>query len=128
MKKILKYDITPYVLIIFGIIFIIAATYSYKQPLSYELETSANPTVDNPVTITISIFNQLTAYTPEQLKVTTTHKYNTDESYEFIIDSYEKGKYQFIFTPHYSGDYFVNIEIEDSGKSYAFSTSISIEQ
>lgn len=128
MKNFLKLDVTPYILAIFGIIFLIAAFYSYKQPLSYELTTSATPTVETPVTISLAITKQLAPYTPEVVNITLTHKYNTDESYEFNVESYEKGKYQFMFTPHYSGDYYVSIEVTDNGKSQVFNDTININQ
>lgn len=128
MIKFLKKDLTPYLLIAFAIIFAISLFVSYNRPLSYSISVGDNPVVDQPVSIEIDIEKQMTAYSPEYVGVELTHKYNTNESYQFELDPYDTGKYEFIFTPRYSDTYILNLTLTSDGKSQSFSENIEIGQ
>ncbi len=128
MLKFLKKDITPYILAAFALIVIISSIVTYNRPLSYSLTISDKPTVNLPVTVDILIEKRMVDYSPTNLNVELTHKYNSNETYSFDLNAYDVGKYQFIFTPQYSGEYILTLTLDDDNTTQYFTQSITIGQ
>lgn len=128
MREFFKRDLTPYVIGGFIIILIISVFLNYNKPLSYSMTTSSNPTVDQPVTVDFDVEKRMAHYSPDTFTVELTHKYNSNDTYTFELTPYEPGRYEFIFTPGYSGDYFVNLTLQFEGTKQYFQETINIEQ
>lgn len=128
MKEFLKKDITPYVIIGFLVILLISILFSYNKPLSYSMKVSSNPVVDKPVTVDFEVKNKMIRYSPQTFNVELTHKYNSNDTYSFELNPYETGRYEFIFTPSYSGDYLVKLSISIDGVKQYFTETINVGQ
>ncbi len=128
MRDFLKRDLTPYVIGGFLIILLLSLFLNYNKPLTYTMTTSATPTVDQPVTVDFEVEKRMAHYSPDTFKVELTHKYNSNDTYSFVLEPYQAGHYEFIFTPGYSGDYLVKLTLNFEGVTQYFSETISVEQ
>lgn len=128
MRDFFKRDFTPYVIGGFLILLVISIAISYRKPLTYQMSVSDTPTVDKPVTVDFEVEKQMAHYSPKTFTVELTHKYNSNETYTFELEPYEKGYYEFIFTPSYSGDYLVKLTLDIDGTKQYFTESFYVEQ
>lgn len=128
MLKFLKRDLTPYVIGGFICILIISVLLSINKPLSYTMTTSENPTVNTPVVVNFEVEKQMAKYSPDKFTVEVTNKYNSNDTYTFTIEPYQKGEYEFIFTPSFSGDYLINLTMVFDGTKQYFPETITINQ
>lgn len=128
MRDFFKRDFTPYVIGGFLIILVLSIVLNYNKPLTYVMTVSDNPKVDNPVTVNFEVEKRMAHYSPETFTTELTHKYNSDESYSFELEPYATGEYEFIFTPHYSGDYLVKLSLNIDGTKQYFTEVITVEQ
>ncbi|WOO87113.1 hypothetical protein RZE82_08345 [Mollicutes bacterium LVI A0039] len=128
MREFFKRDFTPYVIGGFLIILVVSIFLSYNKPLTYKMTYSENPTVDSPVTVDFEVNKRMSHYSPQTFTVELTHKYNSNETYTFDLAPYEVGRYEFIFTPSYSGDYLVKLKLNIDGTTQYFNETINIQQ
>lgn len=128
MRNFLKKDLTPYVIVAFLVVLLISIFFSLQQPLSYTVTVSDNPTVDIPVTVDFEVQKSMSNYSPESFAIELTHKYNSNDTYTFNLDPYDQGKYEFIFTPDYSGEYLAKITMKIDGTTQYFTETININQ
>lgn len=128
MREFFKRDFTPYVIGGFIILLVVSLFLNYNKPLSYSMTTSANPKVDKPVTVDFEVEKRMAHYSPESFTIELTNKYNSNDTYTFELEPYEAGEYEFIFTPGYSGDYFVNLTLQFDGTKQYFQETITVAQ
>lgn len=128
MKDFLKRDLTPYVIGGFLILLVLSIFLNYNKPLTYTMTTSANPTVDKPVTVSFEVEKRMAHYSPDTFTVELTNKYNSNDTYTFDLNPYENGYYEFIFTPSYSGDYLVKLTLSIDGTTQYFTEAINVKQ
>lgn len=128
MRDFFKRDLTPYVIGIFLFLLGLSIFLYYNKPLTYSMTTSATPTVDLPVTVDFEVEKRMAHYSPDTFTVELTHKYNSNDTYTFVLSPYQVGRYEFIFTPSYSGDYLVKLTLDFEGVTQYFTETISVEQ
>ncbi len=128
MRDFFKRDITLYVVAIFIGLLLLSVFLTYNRPLTYTMTVSDSPVINQPVTVDFEVEKNMAHYSPTSFNVELTHKYNSNDTYSFDLEPYQPGRYEFIFTPGYSGDYLVTLTLKFEGTTQYFSETINIEQ
>lgn len=82
--------------------------------------------VSKPTKIDITTKKGLQNYSPDAVHIEIYNKYNKDARVEADLVPYLEGEYSMILTPNYTGEYIINIQIEDGQDTYTKSDSFVV--
>ncbi len=122
-KKAIKFLKIIFALIIIGAGIFIYLGRGAKVDISYDSEF----TLGKPIEITIKTYNNYKLYSPENLTVSISNKYNKNASFTTELDPYDTGKYQLLVTPNYAGNYQLDLEYKDQNVEKTFSDDFLVE-
>ena len=98
-----------------GIVLSILVIVGYSSnEVAISVDYKSDFKVFEPVSITIETKKNYRKFNPDSINLSVYNKYNQEEKIELKLSPYKVGTYEVIYTPIHSGEFILNLRIEES--------------